>query len=109
MSQHCHRPVIGHKHFVCVLQGQDKEQGAPYIQNYTKLAAGVFQLAAWTYGESPSTEASGGADENNSNNANSGFSQHILPPSLAALALQKGPAGALLLSCCQQPAAGPQP
>ena len=87
-----------HIHCVCVFQAQDKTQGAQYIQNYTKLAAGVFQLAAWTYGESPdTTQISGGADENNSNSANSGFSQHILPPRLATLALQKGPAGVILM------------
>lgn len=75
------------------VQGGESAEVTRYLRNYTQLAASILQLAAWTCGESPATTQGGGADENNSNSANRDFSQHILSPSLAAVALQKGPAG----------------
>lgn len=84
-----------------MLQGADKvSQGAHYLRNYTELAASVLQLGAWTLGESPaSSQAAGGADENNSSSANSDLSQHmLLSPSLAALALQKNKVSGVVLS-----------
>jgi hypothetical protein len=72
------------------------------LRDYAALAGSVVQLAAYTCGDMDASSAtfsarsSGASDENNGSCANRDASG-LLSPSAAALALQRGAAGALLL------------
>jgi hypothetical protein len=66
-----------------------------YLRDYAHLSGSVFQLAAWTCGETDlSMRSSFSMPDENNNSQNRDAVNALLSPSAAAMALRDGAAGA---------------